>query len=424
LSDAVVYDDGTIPVTVAVETEVVEIGPDIDCQVPSYPAAFDLILSGNYDGAATVVSDDAKLIPESPVTISGGVATVPCVASADVTGATVTATGPGGDTGTCSVTITEQAAPAETLVIGPDTVLAAASYPCVVDLLISSNTDGLVDLESSDPNLVIDASAAVVDGVAEVEALALADVTGAVITASRDTGVSDVCTVTTVEVLPEEWISVGPNQRTRIEGKRILWPLRVRSSVDGAFAAVADPAEGIVISGPFALVDGACDITAQPTQSGTWVLTVTQDGRTDSVTLEALAAVAAPAVKQYDQTSRISAFLEYVSRKYGLRPRFTQTSVSDVRAPHSTERSFACYASSGATSGAVFGSVALSYRILIAYHSTTAAENDLGVLREEADQYDWGCIGFSMSSQTMFEAGNMEPRLTLDLNFDIIPTGR
>jgi hypothetical protein len=57
-----------------------------------------------------VVSDDANLVPTSPVTITDGVATVPCVASADITGTTVTATGPGGDTGTCSVTITEVSA--------------------------------------------------------------------------------------------------------------------------------------------------------------------------------------------------------------------------------------------------------------------------------------------------------------------------
>jgi len=119
LSDAVLYDDGTIPITVAVTAEAVTIGPDTTLQVPSYPATFGLILSGNYDGAATVVSDDAHLIPESPVTISGGVAVVACIVSADVSGATVTATGPGGDTDACSVTVTEQPEDVVPLTIGP-----------------------------------------------------------------------------------------------------------------------------------------------------------------------------------------------------------------------------------------------------------------------------------------------------------------
>ena len=119
LSDAVVYDDGTIPVTVAVTAEAVTIGPIIDCQVPSYPATFDLQLCGNYDGSATVVSDNASLVPASPVTISGGVAVVACTVSADVTGATVTATGPGGDTDACSVTVSEVPEELVPLTIGP-----------------------------------------------------------------------------------------------------------------------------------------------------------------------------------------------------------------------------------------------------------------------------------------------------------------
>jgi hypothetical protein len=126
LSDAVLYDDGVLPVTVAVETEAVTIGPDVDCQVPSYPHSFDLLLSGTYDGAATVVSDDANLVPTSPVTIVNGVAVVACVASADVTDATVTATGPGGDTDACSVTITEAADTPVPLSIGPDQSLRSS----------------------------------------------------------------------------------------------------------------------------------------------------------------------------------------------------------------------------------------------------------------------------------------------------------
>ena len=123
LADSVLYDDGTIPVTVAVTAEAITIGPDVDCQVPSYPATFDLILSGNYDGAATVVSNNASLVPTSPVTIVNGVAVVACVASADVTGATVTATGPGGDTDACSVTVAEVPEEIIPIKIGPSQTL-------------------------------------------------------------------------------------------------------------------------------------------------------------------------------------------------------------------------------------------------------------------------------------------------------------
>jgi hypothetical protein len=72
----------------------------------------------------------------------------------------------------------------------------------------------------------------------------------------------------------------------------------------------------------------------------------------------------------------------------------------------------------------VFGAVALSYQVMISYSSATMAEQDLGILREEADRYGWNAIGFSMTGQTMFEPIKMMPRLTLTLNFDIIPQGR
>lgn len=230
--------------------------------------------------------------------------------------------------------------------------------------------------------------------------------------------------VTTVEVLPEEWITVGPNQRTRIEGKRIVWPIRVRSSKDGTFTATADPAAGLIVSGPFELSGGACDITAQPTQAGTWTLTVDQDGRTDSVTLEALAPAAAPVVRQYNMAATIDAFFEYVNRRYGLRPRFTPTSVQDARAEHSTDRSYSRYAQGSPAPGPVFSAVSLSYQVTIAYSSTAMAEQDLGMIREEAERYDWDVIGFQFSGQTMFEPVKMNPRLTITMNFDIIPQGR
>lgn len=418
------FETATGTITLATTAETVSIGPDVDCQVPSYPATIDLIAASNYDGNATVVSDDPAITPTSPVTISNGVATCPCTVTGDVTGATLTVTGPGGDTDTASVTVAEVPEPAETLEIGPDVTVAAATYPCVVDLMITSNTDGVVNLASDDANLEVDATATVSGGVVEIEALALADVTGAIITASRPSGVSDTCTVTTVEDLPEEWIAVGPNQRTRLANARVLWPIRVRSSVDGAFAVTAEPADGLTISGPFVITGGSCDFTAQPTKAGTWTLTVTQDGRTDSVTLEALAPVAAPVVRQYNMAAVIDAFFEYVNRRYGLRPRFTPTSVQDARAEHSTDRSYSRYAQGSPAPGPVFSAVSLSYQITIAYSSTAMAEQDLGMIREEAERYDWDVIGFQFSGQTMFEPVKMNPRLTITMNFDIIPQGR
>jgi len=320
--------------------------------------------------------------------------------------------------------VSEQAAPAETLVIGPDVTATPAAYPYVIELLISSNVDGLVNLSSDNESLLVPADTVdVVGGQVEIECLVLADVTGATITASR-TGISDTASVTTVEVLPEEWITVGAPQRTRIEGKRIVWPLRVRSSVDGSFTAAAVPSEGIIIAGPFVIAGGICDFTAQPTQAGTWEIIVTQDGRTDSVTVEALAALAKPTPRQYDIGSLIDGFFDFVNRKYGLRPRFTVSSVSDVRAEHSTDRSYSRYAQSSPVPGPVFGAISLSYQVMISYSNTAMAEQDLGMLREEADRYSWEAIGFSFVGQTMFEPIKMQPRLNLTLNFDILPQER
>jgi len=423
-SDAQRYDDGTLTVTVAAEAETITIGPDIDCQVPSYPATFDLQICSNYDGDATVVSDDPSLVPTSPVTLVNGAAVCACTASADVTAATVTATGPGGDTDTCTVTVSEVPEPAETLVIGPDVTATPASYPYVIDLLVTSNVDGLVNLSSDNPNFLVPADTVdVVGGQVEIECLVLADVTGAVVTASRP-GISDTASVTTVEVLPEEWITVGAPQRTRIEGKRIVWPLRVRSSEDGEFTATATPSEGIILAGPYVIAAGICDFTAQPTQAGTWEITVEQDGRTDSVTVEALAAIPKPTPRQYDLGSMIDGFFDFINRKYGFRPRFTASSVADVRAEHSTDRSYSRYAQGSPVPGPVFGAISLSYQVMISYSNTATAEQDLGMLREEADRYSWDAIGFSFVGQTMFEPIKMQPRLNLTLNFDILPQGR
>ena len=331
-SEAERIEKTTGTITLTTEAETITIGPDVTCQVPSYPQSFDLLIASNYDGSATVVSNNAALVPTSPVTISGGVAVCACTVTADVTAATVTATGPGGDT--------------------------------------------------------------------------------------------DEAIVSVHDVLTGDWIAAGPNCRTRIEGKRIVWPIRVRSSKDGDFTAAADPPTGIIIAGPFEIASGACDITAQPTQAGSWVLTVAQDGRTDSVTLEALAAAAPPTVRQYNLSADIDGFFDFINRKYGFRPRFTPANVQDVRAEHSTDRTFSRYAQGSGQPGSVFGAVALSYQVMISYSSVTMAEQDLGILREEADRYGWNCIGFSMTGQTMFEPIKMMPRLTLTLNFDIIPQGR
>jgi hypothetical protein len=165
LADAVLYDDGTLAVTVAVETEVVHIGPDIVCQVPSYPHSFDLLLSGTYDGSATVVSDDANLVPTSPVTITDGVATVPCVASADITAATVTATGPGGDTGTCSVTVSEVPESTVPIKVGPSQTVRRGSTTISVHI---SGQDGVVTLASTPHGLDCPASATISGGEVDV----------------------------------------------------------------------------------------------------------------------------------------------------------------------------------------------------------------------------------------------------------------
>jgi hypothetical protein len=410
-------------VTVTVEAPLVSIGPDTDATVEAYPADVYLQVCATPDGVVSLASDDPNLVVPATVEIVGGSATVTCTASADVTGATVTATY-GDTTDAASVTVTEAAAPAETLVIGPDIDTEVESYPDAIILLLTSNVDGDVEIVSDNENLIPMSPVTVIDGQAEVACLVTADVSGATVTASRDPGPSDSCSVTVSDVLTGDWIAVGPNQRTRIEGKRIVWPIRVRSSKDGAFTATASPEAGIIVSGPFELSSGACDITAQPTQAGTWTLTVEQDGRTDSVTLEALTHVATPTVRQYNLSAEIDAFFDFINRKYGFRPRFTPANVQDVRAEHATDRTYSRYAQGTGQPGSVFGAVALSYQVMISYSSATMAEQDLGILREEADRYGWNAIGFSMTGQTMFEPVKMMPRLTLTLNFDIIPQGR
>jgi hypothetical protein len=410
-------------VTVTVEAPLVSIGPDTSATVAAYPADVYLQVCATPDGTVSLASDNANLAVPATVEVSGGSATVTCTASADVTGATVTATY-GATTDEATVSVTEAAAPAETLVIGPDTDTEVESYPDAIILLLTSNVDGDVEIVSDNENLIPMSPVTVIDGQAEVACLVTADVTGAMVTASRDHGPSDSCSVTVSDVLTGDWIAVGPNQRTRIEGKRIVWPIRVRSSKDGAFTATADPPTGIIISGPFEISGGACDITAQPTQAGTWTLTVEQDGRTDSVTLEALTAVVAPTVRQYNLSAEIDGFFDFINRKYGFRPRFTPANVQDVRAEHATDRTYSRYAQGTGQPGSVFGAVALSYQVMISYSSATMAEQDLGILREEADRYGWNAIGFSMTGQTMFEPIKMMPRLTLTLNFDIIPQGR
>jgi hypothetical protein len=410
-------------VTVTVEAPLVSIGPDTDATVEAYPADLYLQVCAQPDGVVSLASDDANLAVPATVEIVGGSATVTATALADVTGAIITATY-GATTDEATVSVTEAAAPAETLVIGPDTDTEVESYPDAIILLLTSNVDGDVEIVSDDPNLIPVSPVTVIDGQAEVACLVTADVTGATVTASRDPGPSDSCSVTVSDVLTGDWIAVGPNQRTRIEGKRIVWPIRVRSSKDGAFIATASPEAGLIVSGPFELSGGACDITAQPTQAGTWTLTVEQDGRTDSVTLEALSPVAIPTVRQYNLSAEIDGFFDSINRKYGFRPRFTPANVQDVRAEHATDRTYSRYAQGTGQPGSVFGAVALSYQVMISYSSATMAEQDLGILREEADRYGWNAIGFSMTGQTMFEPVKMMPRLTLTMNFDIIPQGR
>lgn len=410
-------------VTITVEAPLVSIGPDTDATVEAYPADVYLQVCAQPDGTVSLASDDANLAVPATVEIVGGSATVTATALADVTGAIITVTY-GATTDDATVSVTEAAAPAETLVIGPDIDTEVESYPDAIILLLTSNVDGDVEIVSDDPNLIPMSPVTVIDGQAEVACLVTADVTGATVTASRDPGPSDSCSVTVSDVLTGDWIAVGPNQRTRIEGKRIVWPIRVRSSKDGAFIATASPEAGIIVSGPFELSGGACDITAQPTQAGSWVLTVEQDGRMDSVTLEALTPVAASTVRQYNLSAEIDAFFDSINRKYGFRPRFTPANVQDVRAEHATDRTYSRYAQGTGQPGSVFGAVALSYQVMISYSSATMAEQDLGILREEADRYGWNAIGFSMTGQTMFEPVKMMPRLTLTMNFDIIPQGR
>lgn len=410
-------------VTVTVENQLVSIGPDTNATVAAYPADVYLQVCATPDGVVSLASDDPNLTVPATVEVSGGSATVICTALADVTGATITATY-GATTEAATVSVTEAPEPEELLAIGPDTVAEVESYPAEIVLLLTSNVDGDAEITSDNENLIPMSPVTAIDGKAEVACLVTADVSGATITASRDPGPSDSCSVTVSDVLTGDWIACGPNQRTRIEGKRIVWPIRVRSSKDGAFTATADPGAGIIIAGPFELASGACDITAQPTQAGTWTLTVEQDGRMDSVTLEALPAAAIPAPRQYNLSAEIDAFFDFINRKHGFRPRFTPANVQDVRAEHATDRTYSRYAQGTGQPGSVFGAVALSYQVMISYSSVTMAEQDLGILREEADRYGWNAIGFSMTGQTMFEPIKMMPRLTLTMNFDIIPQGR
>jgi hypothetical protein len=137
-----------------------------------------------------------------------------------------------------------------------------------------------------------------------------------------------------------------------------------------------------------------------------------------------LTPVVAPTVRQYNLSAEIDGFFDFINRKYGFRPRFTASNVQDVRAEHATDRTYSRYAQGTGQPGSVFGAVALSYQVMISYSSATMAEQDLGILREEADRYGWNAIGFSMTGQTMFEPVKMMPRLTLTMNFDIIPQGR
>ena len=325
------------------------------------------------------------------------------------------------ETATASITVVTEA---ESITIGPDLTLTPASYPVTRYMQVCSTYDGSAVVTSNDPNVVPVSPITIANGTALAQLTVTGDCTGAVITVTGPGGGTDTATVTSARTGSADWIAVGAPQRTRIEGRRIVWPLRVRSSRDGEFTAVASPPSGIILAGPFVISAGVCDFTAQPTQAGTWVVTVTQGDRSDSVTVEAIAAVPAPTPNAYDLTSRIDDFFAFVSKKYGYRPRFTPTTLQDVRQPHSTQRSYARYSQGTQQAASVFGAVSLSYKVIISYTSTTDAENDLGILREEADRYDWGCIGFAMTIQTMFEAGEMDPRLVLDLNYDIIPQRR
>jgi hypothetical protein len=102
LSDAVLYDDGTIPVTVAVEESCFAIGPDVTGTAARFPALRRLTVFSQTPGAVTLASDNAKVLVPASVTVVDGFATFDVSISGEVSGVTITAT-QDGETATCDV---------------------------------------------------------------------------------------------------------------------------------------------------------------------------------------------------------------------------------------------------------------------------------------------------------------------------------
>ena len=159
------FETTTGTITLTTEAETITIGPDVTCQVLGYPQSFDLMIASNYDGSCAVVSNNAALVPTSPVTISNGVAVCACTVTADVTAATVTATGPGGDTDTCEVTVSEVPETIIPVKIGPSQTVRRGSTSLVLHL---SGAEGAVTLASTPAGLEVPASATISSGEATV----------------------------------------------------------------------------------------------------------------------------------------------------------------------------------------------------------------------------------------------------------------
>jgi hypothetical protein len=262
-------------VTVTVEAPLVSIGPDTDATVEAYPADVYLQVCATPDGVVSLASDDPNLTVPATVEVSGGSATVTCTASADVTGATVTATY-GDTTDTASVTVTEAAAPAETLVIGPDVTVSVDSYPAVIKLLVTSNTDGEVTVESDDTNIIPDSPVNVVSGEAEMDCLVIADVMGATLTASRLSGVSDTCTVTTTEAVAT--IKIGPSQTVRRGSTTVSVHI---TGEDGTVSLTSAP-HGLDCPATATISSGEVDVSIPIMSAGTYTITATDDTGSDT----------------------------------------------------------------------------------------------------------------------------------------------
>jgi hypothetical protein len=301
------------------------------------------------------------------------------MATADVTGATVTATGPGGDTDTCSVMVSEQIAPAETLVIGPDVDVSTATYPATVTLLITSNTDGAVALASDNYRLTVSTPATVTGGVVEVEAIASEDVTGATVTASR-TGISDTCTVTVVQdVIP---IAIGPTQAL----KRGSTTASVHiSGADGTVALASTPA-GLVCPTSATISGGEVDVDIPIRSSGTYTITATQGVQSEACVITVPSVYVS--ATSYDLIRDIADVIELMRHTDGNCYHYDETLFDDAEGLDYEDRAFTIQQSQGEHAG-IIGGTLFSFDVAVAYRDQPPPSDQAQLINYLNREAEW-----------------------------------